>query len=150
MAKPYFTFAFLVVLLVVTACEEKGDPRVMVMDAWAPASAEGATTAAVYFTLKNTGAAGDTLIGAKTYEAASVALHNAEGDGDMMQMRAVDGILIPKREEVTLAPGGKHLMLIDLTKPLTEGSTITVTLQFKKSPDWTLQVPIKAQGATSR
>ncbi|MCE2509383.1 MAG: copper chaperone PCu(A)C [Alphaproteobacteria bacterium] len=147
MAKSYFTFACFVILLVVTACEEKGDPRVMVTDAWAPASAEGATTAAIYFTLKNTGAAGDTLIGAKTYEADSVSLHDAEKDGDVMKMKPVDGILIPKREEVALTPGGLHLMLVDLTKPLTEGSMITVTLQFKKSPDWTLQVPIKAMDA---
>lgn len=146
MTKPYFAFVCLVILLVVTACEEKGDPRVTVSDAWAAASATGATTAAVYFTLKNTGAGSDKLVSASTYEADSVALHGTEQDGDIMKMKQLDAIPIPKRDEVTLAPGGLHIMLIGLTGPLIEGRTITIVLKFEKSPDWSLQVPIKAVG----
>ncbi len=148
MAKPYFVFACFVILLTIVACEEKGDPRVTVSGAWAPATAKGATTAAVYFHLKNTGAGHDKLVGVRTYEAASVALHDTEKDGDVMKMNALDTIPIPKRDAVTLAPGGLHLMLIDLTKPLTEGSMLTIVLKFEKSPEWSLQVPIKALDAS--
>ena len=44
-----------------------------------------------------------------------------------------DGLPIPAGQTVTLAPGGYHLMFMQLTGPLVEGSTLPVTLQFEKA-----------------
>ena len=147
MAKPYFAFTFFLILLAVAACEQAGDPRIMVTDAWAPATASGATThlgdvakmqqeeAVVYFNLKNTGAGHDKLIAASTYEAGSVVLAN--GDSEVVEF-----IEIKKREAVSLKPGDLHVMLLDMRGLLVKGQWLTLTLQFEKSPELIVRVPI--------
>ena len=52
-------------------------------------------------------------------------------EGDMMRMRAVaGGIELPPRQTVELKPGGYHLMLTDLKKPLVAGETVPLILEF--------------------
>jgi copper(I)-binding protein len=51
----------------------------------------------------------------------------------MMGMKEVDQIDIPAGETVTLEPGGYHIMLIDLAKPIESGDTVPVTLDFEKA-----------------
>jgi copper(I)-binding protein len=53
--------------------------------------------------------------------------------GDMMGMRPIDSLTLPAGEEVSLEPGGYHIMLIDLVKPIEEGDTIPVTLTFENA-----------------
>ncbi len=42
-----------------------------------------------------------------------------------------DGSLIPAGRSVTLAPGGLHIMFMQLTQQLAEGSTVPLTLNFE-------------------
>ena len=44
--------------------------------------------------------------------------------GDMMKMAPVKGIIVPAKGKVELKPGGLHVMLFELKKPLKEGDTI--------------------------
>ena len=46
----------------------------------------------------------------------------AASDG-MMQMREADGLVVPAHGSVQLAPGGYHLMLMNLQQPLREGQS---------------------------
>jgi copper(I)-binding protein len=45
-----------------------------------------------------------------------------------MKMRAVPSLDLPAGKAVDLKPGGYHVMLMDLKKPLTAGDTIPITL----------------------
>jgi len=54
-------------------------------------------------------------------------------DGDIMGMREVEEIPVPAGETVTLEPGGYHVMLKDLAKPLEKGTTFELTLKFEKA-----------------
>ena len=47
-----------------------------------------------------------------------------------MGMRPVERIAAPAHATTTLAPGGYHIMLIGLVKPLVSGDTVQVTLTF--------------------
>ena len=52
----------------------------------------------------------------------------------IMKMRPVpEGVEIPAGETVNLAPGGYHLMLLELKKPITEGEMVPVTLEFEQA-----------------
>jgi periplasmic copper chaperone A len=51
----------------------------------------------------------------------------------VMQMQEVDRIDLPAGTAVALAPGGYHVMLLDLVKPLELGDTFTLTLTFEKA-----------------
>ena len=54
------------------------------------------------------------------------------GDG-MMTMKEVTSVTVPAGGTVTFEPGGYHVMLIELAKPLTIGQTFAVTLTFAKA-----------------
>ncbi|WP_051488259.1 copper chaperone PCu(A)C [Salinivibrio socompensis] len=61
----------------------------------------------------------------------------------MMEMRQIGQILVPKGEQVTLKPGGLHVMLFDLVKPLEVGEHISLTLTTADGHTLTKQIPVK-------
>ena len=67
------------------------------------------------------------------------------GGGDMgsMTMREVDSIDLPAGEAVELKPGGYHIMLIDLVKPLEVGEQIELTLTFEQAGDRTVTAEVR-------
>lgn len=126
-------------------------PVVDALNATAYATAEGATTGAVFVTLTNPNPEADKLTGAKTDKAPTVELHQSyvdEADGTM-QMRKVDSIDIPAGQSVALEPGGYHIMLMGLTAPLVEGETFTVTLMLENGGEVAVPVMITAPGAAA-
>ena len=52
----------------------------------------------------------------------------------VMTMRPLDkGLAIEPGKTVKLAPGGYHLMLMDLKNPLKQGDKVPLTLEFEKA-----------------
>lgn len=49
---------------------------------------------------------------------------------------------------VTPEPGGPHVMLIDLEKPMVEGETLRLRMTFYGGADMTVEVPILGADAT--
>ena len=94
---------------------------------YARATPPNATNSAIFMTIKNTGNEDRTLVSASTSIANKVELHTVIKTDGMMKMREVNAIEVPKNKEVMLQPGGLHIMLFDLTQPLTEDEFIDVT-----------------------
>ena len=111
------------------ASASAGAADVHVEDAWARASAGAARNGAAYVTLVNRGADA-ALIGAESPAAARAELHMHIMDGGMARMRPAGGVPLPAGARVTLAPGGVHIMLMDLHAPLLEGAWFPMTLRF--------------------
>ena len=105
---------------------------VMVMDAFARASATSmARAGAVYMTLTNRAAAPDRLVSISTQAAASAEVHeSAEKDG-VATMRPIASLEIPAGGSVELKPGGYHIMLMGLKAPLKKGNMIMLQLKFE-------------------
>jgi periplasmic copper chaperone A len=61
----------------------------------------------------------------------SVEIHNMTMENGVMKMRMLENLALKAGEPYKLAPGGFHLMLFDLKKPLTVGEQVTFTLHFK-------------------
>jgi copper(I)-binding protein len=75
--------------------------------------------------------------------AAAVELHESINDNGVMKMEPhPEGFEIPAGGILELKPGGKHVMLLGLTKPLTVGDTIDLTLNFEGSDPIILSVPV--------
>lgn len=107
---------------------------------WARATAAGGTTGAAYLTLLAHGTA-DRLTGASTPLAGAAELHQTTSENGVMRMRpVVDGIALPPDQAVTLAPGGLHIMLMDLTRPLKQGDVFPLTVTFAHAAPVTVQV----------
>lgn len=111
---------------------------------WARATTAGAPNGAAFGMLVNLGGEEDTLVSASTDAAEVVELHEmAMGDGDVMQMRPVEGgFVIPAGGYLELKPGGLHIMLINLKQPLEAGKMLDLTLNFEHAGEVHLSVPI--------
>jgi len=82
--------------------------------------------ARVYFDVNSTGKYGDVIVGVAAAPVARQALVISGGI-------PVTRLEIPGATTVKFVPGGPHVALADLQRPLARGETIIVTLQFEKS-----------------
>jgi periplasmic copper chaperone A len=119
--------------------------EIMVEQAWARASAGAATTGAAYVTLMG-GTQPDRLTGVSTDAAKTAEVHESFTDNGVMKMRPVAGLPIPAGKTVSLTPGGYHVMLFDLKKPLVAGERFPLTLQFEHAAPITVNVEVRALG----
>lgn len=120
---------------------EHGD--IHVMDPWSRALPPVASNGAAYLELSNRGATPDRLVGATSPAADRVEMHTHTMDGGMVRMRRVPFVDLPPGEYVTFEPGGLHLMLFGLKKPLAEGETFPVTLRFDHAQPVEVTVTVK-------
>lgn len=124
--------------------------QLVISQAWSRATPGGAKVGGGYFTIENKGATPDRLTGGTTSVAKTLEIHEMAVTNGVMTMRPVDGgITIDPGKTVTLAPGGYHLMLMELKGPFKQGDKVPVTLNFEKAGkvDVTLDVQgIGAQG----
>jgi copper(I)-binding protein len=99
--------------------------------AFSRATLPNAPVGAGYLTITNTGGADDTLVSATSPVAGMTQIHQMKMEGDVMKMSEMgDGLVIPAGQSVVLAPGGLHIMFMDLNAPLVEGSKVALTLAF--------------------
>jgi copper(I)-binding protein len=118
---------------------------VTISNVWARATPGGARTGAAF--LEATAKSGDRLLAVKSDAAGRVELHNHVHEGDVMRMRRVDAIDLPAGKPVVLAPGGYHVMLMDLKQPLKAGDTLALTLVFEKAGEIAVKASIQPIGA---
>jgi copper(I)-binding protein len=98
------------------------------------ATPQGASIAAGYVTITNTGTTADRLIGGASDAAAKFEVHEMSMDNGVMKMRPVQGGLeIKPGATVELKPQGLHIMFVGLKKPLKQGDHLKVTLEFEKA-----------------
>jgi periplasmic copper chaperone A len=106
-----------------------------------------AKSGVAYFTIVNKGDAADRLTAIET-DAGMAMLHDnvvTDGVASMVHLEALD---VPPHGAVQLAPGGKHVMLMDLKAPLKKGGELHLTLTFDKAGKVSLDVPIGSVTAT--
>ena len=133
---------------------------VVIEGAWARTSAAGADMGAAYMSI--TSAIDDRLTDVKVDPAVAemAQIHEVVmAGGDMtsdntmmssdstaapeMTMQEVDEIALNAGEKVELKPGGYHIMLMKLAKPLESGSTISITLVFANAGEKVVEVPVR-------
>ncbi len=113
---------------------------------WTRAAGQGGQGAG-YMTLRNAGPQPDRLLSAESPAAQRVELHTHIRDGEVMRMRPVADIPVPAGGSTVLQPGGLHLMLIGLTRPLAVGEAVPVTLRFERAGTVTVNLAVQAAGA---
>jgi copper(I)-binding protein len=110
---------------------------------WSRATPPGANVAAAYLEIRNSGKAPDRVVGAASPAAERVELHVQLREGDVLKMREVPGFDVPARQRLTLRPGGSHLMLVGLKKPLAVGERIPLTLRFERAGELKIELEIQ-------
>jgi copper(I)-binding protein len=134
--------------LAAAAAGAAGERALEIRNPQARATAPSQPTGGGYFAIVNTGREADRLVGASAPTVADrVELHRMQMEGDVMRMREVGTIDVPAGQTVELRPGGLHLMLMGLKKPLVAGQAFPVTLRFEKAGAVEVQMQVVAPGA---
>jgi periplasmic copper chaperone A len=120
-----------------------GHAQVQVKDAWARPAVQGQSATGAFMSL--TSADGARLVGASSPVAGVVEIHEMAMDGNVMKMRAVPGIDLPPGRSVDLKPGGYHVMLMDLKRPLKLGERVPVELRFETRDKRLVTQPVEVE-----
>jgi copper(I)-binding protein len=128
--------------------EEVKAGDLVITQGWSRATPGGAKVGGGYLTIENKGSTADRLIGGSAEIAGKVQLHEMAMNNGVMTMRPLDeGLVIEPGKTVKLAPGGLHLMLLDLKNPLKQGDKVPVTLEFEKAGKVSLSLDVQGIGA---
>ena len=143
--------AVLIAAGLLAACgSSSSDDSMSVTDVWTRVTAPSQDTGAVYATLKSPD--DDKLVGASVPSsvAEKTEIHEtvtseadaganpddsmgSDSSGPRMVMHPVSSIDLPAGDDVVLEPGGYHVMLFGLKKPIAVGDSIPVTLTFENA-----------------
>ncbi|MBT0773013.1 copper chaperone PCu(A)C [Kineosporia sp. J2-2] len=101
-------------------------------DPWVKTADTEAGMTAVFGTLSNTGTADVVVESAKTSASDTTQLHEmAMVDGEMVMQEKKGGFTVAAGGTHELAPGGDHLMVMNLEKPIEAGDEVTVRLTLE-------------------
>ena len=109
------------------------------------ASIGAVNSTAGYVTVTNAGAQADRLVSASCACARRVDLHDTAQQSGMARMTAAPELDVPARGALTLRPGGAHLMLTGLRRPLRDGERVPVTLRFQRAGTVTADFHVMAR-----
>jgi copper(I)-binding protein len=124
-----------------------GAQRITVEDAWIRGIPPAATTTAAFMTIHNAGPDDAVLKSAGCEVAETVQIHTMEQVGEIMKMKEVSELRIPANGQAILAPKGYHIMLISLVRPIEEGETIPVSLNFTDGATVVVDAVVKKWGS---
>jgi copper(I)-binding protein len=116
---------------------------VTISDPYVRAVPPGQPNSASFMTVTNAGGSDHALVGGSSPAAKVVELHTHTMEGGMMRMRQVEKIDLPAGKDVTLKPGGLHVMLIGLKQNLTPGENVPLTLKFEDGSEVTVDAPVR-------
>lgn len=122
--------------------------QVAVGNAWVRGTVAPQTATAAFMEIRSVERVG--LVGARTPVAKSATLHEMSMSGGVMRMRPLARLDLGPEKAVALTPGGYHIMLEGLKKPLNKGESVPLSLVFegKDKKRFTVQTRAKVLGLT--
>jgi copper(I)-binding protein len=139
----FFIFILMEAFLLTACGAEKG---IEIHSAWMRPAGQG-ENGALYFVIHNHSSEADELIGLSSDIAAAAEMHKSKMSGDVMQMDQVESVPLEAFAEIEFAPGGLHIMLVDLKQDVRAGDEIEVILDFKNYQDIKIKVPVRETAA---
>ena len=127
----------------VASTEAAARATITVEDAWARTSPMDATVGAAYMNI--TSSADDALVGASvdTSVAMMTQVHETTTAADgSMGMQEIKSLPLLAGVKTELKPGGYHIMMMKLVKPLVVGETVSITLTFESGSTQVVEVPV--------
>jgi copper(I)-binding protein len=108
-----------IALLAAACVMTTASAEVVVSQPWVRATVPQQMATGAFMQLKSS--QDSRLVAVATSAADRAEIHEMKMENQVMRMREIDGLPLPQGQEVALKPGGMHIMLMGLKKPLTEG-----------------------------
>jgi copper(I)-binding protein len=119
------------------------EEAVTIAHAWVRATAPGQRVAGAYLEISS--AAPSKLVAASSPVAGSVEIHSMRLENGIMTMRQLESLELPAQQAVKLEPGGVHIMLLDLKKPLKPGDKIPLRFTLQRVDRSKMVVEVQAE-----
>src|SRR6056297_2211470 len=138
-----FSIALVLTLLAAAPPVLAGGEDVVIEDAWSRASIGTSRPGVAYMTLLNTGAEPVVVTGLRTDLAMMPMIHASTTDAQgVTRMTHMEQVEIAAGDTVALEPGGLHVMLMDLQRPMVEGESFMLSLILADGEEIAVEVPI--------
>ncbi len=137
-------FLYLLPLFAAESATETTTPNLglQISKAWLRPTVSGQTVTGVYFQL--TARQAGKLVGVES-DGLKAELHEMSMQGDVMHMRQRAEIVVAEGETLQFAPGGLHVMLMGLTRPILVGQQFTLHVLFQADQqEGVLRIPVQA------
>jgi len=119
---------FLSLTLVISSTAASAADSVSIENAWVRPTTPGQDVGAAYMSFNSKQDV--TLISVSSDATKSVEIHSMSMQNGVMKMRMLEKLAIKAGKPYKLEPGGFHLMLFDLKKPLAAGQYVNFELTF--------------------
>lgn len=103
--------------------------QVDVSNAWVRGTVPAQTASGAFMTIHAHDAA--KLVGVSS-PVGTAEIHEMKMENNVMRMRPVNALDLPKMQNVELKPGGYHVMLLDLKSQLKPGDKVPLTLKIEQ------------------
>ena len=123
---------------------------IVINEAWARASTPGAKNGVAYLSIENHGSTTNALLSVTTPVADRAELHTHKNEAGVMKMEQIHSISVAPHKTVVLRPGGDHIMLLGLVKPLKIGSHFIMILKFKSGSEKSINVMVVKNNVKKR
>ena len=117
--------------------------EVTATDAWVRGTVPAQTSTGAFMTLHSTQRA--RIVEVRSPVARTAEIHASEMAGGVMHMHAMEEFLLLPGKRVELKPGGYHIMLMGLARPLAAGDTVPLTLVIEASKGARQSLEVKAE-----
>lgn len=139
-----FVLSAVTLLPVLVACATAEPPVSgrLVTAAWARPADSGATSGA-YVTIVNHDSATVELVSVSSNAAVAAEVHETMTHEGMSHMMARTTVPLAPRDSLVMKPGGLHVMLLQLTRRLSVGDSVPLTLRFSTGDSVLVRVPVR-------
>ncbi|MBX4335330.1 copper chaperone PCu(A)C [Bartonella raoultii] len=121
-----------------------------ILHPWMRATPQGIKVSSGYLYIINHSSTPDRLVSVSTDGVQTTEIHSMSVVNDIMKMEKMhNGVEIPGNGEVTLKPGGNHIMFMGLSQPFKPGDKINAKLTFEKAGTVDINFSVKAIGDAS-
>ena len=134
------------VTILILICSNLGfAAEVKVNDSWVREMPPGMGMTAAYLTLENESEKKLVLTSISSTAAADCSIHKTEIKDGMSRMVEIQNLAIDPKQSLTMQPGGIHIMLMDLSKPLKKGEKFPLQLNFSDGSSQLIEAVIESR-----
>jgi periplasmic copper chaperone A len=121
--------------------------EVTISDVWVRTTAPGQKVAGAYLQIISSEDA--KITGGASPISEALELHEMSMKGDVMKMRSLDSIELPAGKQISLKPGGLHIMLMGIKSQIKDGDTVPIELIITAKDGKHKALPLMAQAKAS-
>ena len=114
-------------------------------DAWVRSLPPGTAVTAAYGSLINHGSDTVTIVNVTSATGTEAQMHDVIADGDQRKMLRLNSVDIAPGESLVFEPGGRHIMLLDITDAPEEGSDVALCAVSAMGTEVCTRAPVTRQ-----